>query len=389
MSDPSKYHTIASKPLTKSIDKKESLEVYYLYSMYELSLKSHEAESIHEFCRLVISMALEQLDFERIGILLLSDDLSTMQGTWGTDALGNIIDESHNTAPITDELIPIFEQVQDKGQIVVWQHTDIFDFDQNNSGSIEKLGKGWNAAFAFWMEDRPIGWIAADNMLKQKEFTPLQQQIFRMLGDLVGEFIRNQRQNQKINSLNYDLLEEREHLQELNQKLKHLTLHDELTGLHNRRYLFDAFELECSRASRDPDMISCLMIDIDHFKLVNDNYGHQFGDDTLVAVADCLRQSVRSYDILTRFGGEEFCIVMMVKNSEEVETITQRILENIYNIKLTFEERKVTISASLGVFSCPAKVECKLDKLIKQADLMLYQAKNNGRNRVEINQQEN
>ena len=384
MSAKSTYHTIASKPLSTAVTKEESLEVFYLYAMYELSIRAHHINSIHDFCKLVVFTAIDKLDFDRIGILLLNDDLTMMRGTWGVDVHGEVIDESSFSAPITDELVPILDQVRDRGQIIVWQDTDIVDFDTQHGG-IKQYGKGWNAGYAFWInDDHPIGWVAADNVRHQQPFSSLHQQLFRMLGDLVGDFIRNQTQQQKINSLNQQLQKEQQQLTELNEQLRTLSIRDELTGLYNRRFLFDTFNANCSRSTREGRIICCMMVDIDHFKSINDQYGHQQGDIALKAVAECLKNAIRPHDVLARFGGEEFCLILEIKQLHEASICAERIRAKIAAIECYHQTTRLPLTASFGVYACIPNANCNLDKLIQHADLMLYQAKHNGRNRIEV-----
>lgn len=183
------------------------------------------------------------------------------------------------------------------------------------------------------------------------------------------------RVNIKLEELNKELVES-------NKRFKELALKDSHTGLYNHRYLEDAVEAEFSRAKRYNYSLSVLMMDIDYFKSINDVYGHQFGDLVLKQFADQLTKVVRRYDIVIRFGGEEFIIILPRTNKVIVLMLAKRILNvvNLYN----FGDKKqiVKLRVSVAAASYPE------DKIIKGLDLVNYtdkalsKAKEDGGNRV-------
>jgi two-component system cell cycle response regulator len=173
-----------------------------------------------------------------------------------------------------------------------------------------------------------------------------------------------------------------------NEMLKYIGLTDSLTGVYNRRYIDRRLLEEIGRARRQAYRISCLYIDIDHFKAVNDSVGHQGGDEVLREVAVRIKAELRLSDALGRFGGEEFVVLLIDADLESATICAQRIRASIANapFELSSGER-LPISVSIGVatlddFERDHAIEGVAQQLVAHADTALYQAKENGRNQV-------
>jgi diguanylate cyclase (GGDEF)-like protein len=183
-------------------------------------------------------------------------------------------------------------------------------------------------------------------------------------------------------------LEERvaERTQELEhafEEIKRISITDPLTGCFNRRYMDQHLGEELARWERYPCELAVVMCDIDHFKRVNDQHGHQAGDRVLVAVAKILQGGLRQQiDWVARFGGEEFLLVLPQTGPEDAVLIAERIREAIENGVIHVEGCALQVSASFGVASCRAHQPESVDTLLARADGFLYQAKDAGRNRV-------
>lgn len=161
--------------------------------------------------------------------------------------------------------------------------------------------------------------------------------------------------------------------------IKNYSNRDYLTGLHNRRSLFETGEkLFASRCRGDIALVTA-MLDIDHFKSVNDAYGHEAGDAVLVAVSDFLRKRFRGSDVVCRFGGEEFCILAVNMQPGELDAVFEAIRADIAAMRVPFQGRNVSVTASIGVF---AGDEPTLEGMIREADRLLYEAKTGGRDQV-------
>ncbi len=174
-----------------------------------------------------------------------------------------------------------------------------------------------------------------------------------------------------------------DHLKEQNRKLEELSNTDALTSLANRRALMDALEKEFQRSTRTGQNLSLIMADIDHFKQINDTYGHQQGDVVLKVVAGVVRNQLRDYDIAARFGGEEFAVILPATDLSGALLVAERIREAVDGIKLGGSMNPLCLTISLGVSSRPGSEIVSVDTLIREADDALYRAKHAGRNRVE------
>ena len=173
---------------------------------------------------------------------------------------------------------------------------------------------------------------------------------------------------------------------QLRDNLREQAIRDPLTGLFNRRYMTEALDQSHSRAERTGTHIAIMMIDLDHFKLFNDNFGHDAGDHVLKAVSQVLIDSLRREDIACRYGGEEFCIVCPSTDEQQCLQIAERIGQGIRSLELNMNELSLgTVTTSIGIAIYPNHAKT-MDEVISIADDALYLAKKNGRDRVEIAQ---
>ncbi|MDA8133351.1 MAG: diguanylate cyclase [Desulfobacteraceae bacterium] len=166
-------------------------------------------------------------------------------------------------------------------------------------------------------------------------------------------------------------------------KLKELATIDELTGINNRRRFFNLSAVEILKAQRSGRPFSAMMIDLDHFKAVNDTYGHAAGDRVLAAAASALASGLRAGDIFGRYGGEEFTVFLPETLPETAAVIAQRLKERIEDLDIPEGPRSINITVSIGVAGIHSPNGEDLDSVLKLADTALYHAKNSGRNRVE------
>jgi diguanylate cyclase (GGDEF)-like protein/PAS domain S-box-containing protein len=167
--------------------------------------------------------------------------------------------------------------------------------------------------------------------------------------------------------------------------IEQISITDGLTHIFNRRYFNDIFPKMISSSKRKSELLGFILLDIDHFKQYNDNYGHQKGDDVLIQFAACLKKSLhRADDLVFRLGGEEFGVIFKANSKDKALLFANSIKSNIENLKIKHEYSSTSpyITASLGLV-CQNGIEIEdMDVMYKQADEMLYKAKANGRNQV-------
>lgn len=171
----------------------------------------------------------------------------------------------------------------------------------------------------------------------------------------------------------------------LNAKLERLASIDDLTELYNRRIFSECLLRDLARAEREKSPISLVLLDIDHFKQVNDTYGHQAGDDVLRAVARTVRAQIRAGDVAARYGGEEFAVILPSTDAAGAETLAERIRSAVEAATVETQGKSLRVTLSCGV-NALSGADCRAaaDALISGADTALYKAKDAGRNRVEI-----
>ena len=186
----------------------------------------------------------------------------------------------------------------------------------------------------------------------------------------------------RIKRLQEELHERERELLEANERLKHMSQTDALTGLDNRRHLEDRLREMFEHAKRLSEPFACVMCDLDRFKGVNDTYGHQAGDAVLKQFARILRHEVREIDRVGRYGGEEFMLLLPGTVLDAGVTFAERVRKQVETHTFTFGETSICRTASFGVSAWPHPRIVDCDGLMRAADDALYVAKESGRNRV-------
>ncbi len=192
-----------------------------------------------------------------------------------------------------------------------------------------------------------------------------------------GELLARVKVHLQIKSL-------QDELRTANSMLKQLSITDALTGIYNRRYFMENLEREFNRCKRYKDLFSVVLMDIDHFKVINDSYGHLFGDFVLKEVCAIALETLRSTDILARFGGEEFILLLPGTDSSGAVAMAERIRYLIEKNTFVQGSQSAKLTLSAGVASFPHEKSDSAEAIMKLADHALYSAKSKGRNRVVI-----
>jgi len=166
------------------------------------------------------------------------------------------------------------------------------------------------------------------------------------------------------------------------EHMENLATRDHLTKLYNRRRFLELAE----KSFEDHSPFSLFMLDVDHFKQINDRFGHPAGDKVLVQVADLVNDQLQDMGIIGRYGGEEFIGILPDRASDEATTLVETLCKSIEETPIKLAVENIQITASIGIVTCNGnnKNDCTVHDLIHRADEALYRAKNNGRNRVEI-----
>ena len=206
-------------------------------------------------------------------------------------------------------------------------------------------------------------------------------------------------ENLTVRALTYDYILTPLNRIELNVRLKALlktyetkkslvksAICDELTGLYNRKYLHHRLDAEISRAKRYGTPVSCLLIDIDYFKIVNDMYGYDWGDILLKKIAQMLSALVRKEDVLTRYGDEEFIVILPETTEQQARIFAERFRSDVEKMEFIpaneDERHQITISGGVSCYPCMEDVEEDANTLIRYAEHALYNAKQSGKNKI-------
>ena len=269
------------------------------------------------------------------------------------------------------------------GHIVDRKLTELFE-DIPQTWLQQKMNSVYllkNKAFTTW-EQRPF-------LFKFKSYRPItssaefmyQNVTFLPLTDIVGNVTQ-------ICMIIYDVTDvaiNKQAFQQANSKLKYLSHTDSLTQLNNQGYWRECCFREYKRHTRTQQPSSLIMLDIDHFKKVNDTYGHPFGDEVIREVANCLRKNMRETDVAGRYGGEEFTLILVDTDLKSARLVAERIRKAIEQVDFHYLGELVKVTASLGIAHITGNIP-DYQTWIKTADLGLYIAKNSGRNEIGVSE---
>ena len=197
------------------------------------------------------------------------------------------------------------------------------------------------------------------------------------------DITRRKQAEEALKSANEMLKLRVEEVEQLQAELREQALRDPLTGLYNRRYLSETLPREIQRAGRKHERLSVIICDIDHFKNINDTYGHRGGDRFLGEVAQLIAKSGRSSDIACRYGGEEFLLVWPGATLEDAVRRADQIRQKCSELVIEHEGREIRATISFGVATYPEHGK-EPEEIIVKADRALYLSKRGGRNRVTV-----
>ncbi|MCA9039857.1 MAG: diguanylate cyclase [Planctomycetaceae bacterium] len=180
--------------------------------------------------------------------------------------------------------------------------------------------------------------------------------------------------------------EEVKQLEQKNQELTEQAIRDVLTGVYNRKFFDESLQKEIARATRNATTIGVIFLDIDHFKNLNDTYGHQFGDEVLKHVASKLEKTLRTTDTLGRYGGEEFVALICQPTTKGITKVADRLREAVEGLKILFNDKPVPVTVSVGAcIAMPQRNAMKIgEQLVTEADAAMYDSKRNGRNQIHV-----
>jgi len=191
---------------------------------------------------------------------------------------------------------------------------------------------------------------------------------------------------ERILSLERSLKESNDSLKKALEEIKVLSITDPLTGAFNRRYMLEYMEIELKRSKRYNHSFAFIMCDLDHFKNVNDTYGHEAGDQVLIEFVKSLKEVIRDdLDLVFRYGGEEFAVVLPVTKISEAKILAERLRSHIEKKEIKLKNTTIQVTASFGIYGYEPSMsqDLTIKAIINAADSFMYRAKTRGRNRIE------
>ncbi|QID18653.1 GGDEF domain-containing protein [Nitrogeniibacter mangrovi] len=314
------------------------------------------------------------IPYNRMGCALLSADGRTLRSCWARADFGDVRLGTGFTASMANSSL---NQVIASGQPRILNDLDAHLRQHPDSHSTRlMLAEGIRSSLTCPLisQGKPVGFLFFSST-EPFTYQGVHQGLYLRIAAQLSAIIEKGRLYQELVEVNARLLATQDELQELATR-------DPLTGVFNRRGILDHLKAEYARARREGGPISLIIVDVDHFKKINDQYGHSTGDGVLWEIAQRLAGGVRQYNQLGRFGGEEFLIVMSNVECGQGPCIAERLCKLISAQPIEHEGLRldVTISAGLVHATDPATVACE-EALIRLADEALYEAKRAGRNR--------
>lgn len=354
----------------KCIEERERVMTLGLRAIVEEADELIACSDMDKFFKMAVEFARNKLGLERCAIFM--DDDGYMQGTYGTDRHGSTTDEHAQRFPKSKVWIQRskFLGPQDPRWFTIEE--PLYEW---NGEKIVEIGRGWIAVTPIQSVRKSVGIFVNDTVISKTPLDGAKQEILAFFCSLLGNIIERTRVEKERAVLNKELLKS-------NKKLQQLSVRDSHTGLYNHRYFMDIVEAEFDRAARNNSQLSVLMLDIDYFKSINDVYGHSFGDLVLKQLAIQLKKTVRTYDVVTRFGGEEFIIISPATDRARALVLAKRILDKINVYNFGNKEHTVKVKISIGVAAYPEDKVVNVRELIEFVDKILCKVKEYGGNRA-------
>jgi len=363
------------------IRKRQEQNIRMLHaSMVELS----RCMTVRDVCKSAVTFGINKLGIDRLAVFLTDDKCSYMQGTWGTDIQGNVVDESYYRSELIDDRTIVANARCSPNEVVFEESVPIYhDF--------HIVGFGWTAMTMLTSSSgEPIAFIAADNLIRRSPLTHQLREVIRMFASNLTEVLLRTRAQEAVHVLNETLEMEvkarTKELQQANEQLEIMAKMDPLTRLGNRRMLEGLLESICGAHSVKEETFALILVDIDHFGLYNNYYGHMQGDIALMRIGGILQQlAEQSNENFCRIGGEEFALLVVNQDEQQVRALSELIRSSIEREAIVHadNEARGVLTVSVGyTVTTIMRDDFNFDVLYNQADKALYTAKANGRNRI-------
>jgi len=340
-----------------------------LRKLLDIGRQLAENRNLSPLLESAINLAIDLLGGEFGYLVLVGDE--NLEFRVGLDKNGAHLQEPHEQISRT-----IFDEVIQSGKGIITEDA----LDNFDTASVLELQLRSVVCAPLISHGKILGAIYIENRTVSNIFDASDLELLEYFAAQAAVSIENASLNDDLEALVEARTAE---LAIANAKLQELAITDSLTGVFNRRHLFDLAKKEFARAKRSHNPISAIMLDLDHFKQINDQHGHLIGDRVLQVVAQCLRDNIREIDILGRYGGEEFTILLPDTDLSKAREIAERLHTLIGAQSVLVENESIRVTASLGVANAVDLNNISIEELLARADQALYIAKQAGRNQVE------
>lgn len=355
----------------------------------ELERKFNEANKLHEiseevtagvFLDDVLNRAYSSfrpvIPYDRMGCALLSDENKIATAYWGRTDAPNIRIRNGYSAPMAGSSL---QNIIETGQPRILNDLEAYLEEHPASSSTKLLvaeGMHSNLTCPLISQGKSVGFLFFTST-KKNTYQNIHQEVFLQIAGQISILVEKSRLYQQLYELNEKLLAAQ-------YELKHQAMHDALTGIYNHGAIVEHLEAQLARTTRHNQPISVIMIDVDHFKQFNDTYGHLAGDAMLKFVAARMKECLREYDYIGRYGGEEFLVVLGDADYETAVKTAERLNQVVERASVTFDGKLLAATISVGVAVAENCGIFNAAQIIAEADRELYKAKSNGRNRFEV-----
>jgi len=342
---------------TKIAESRQELDrqMHQLTILYDVSKALNYIEDLTKMLTLILDQAIQVIEAEK-GSLMLIDEKTDELEVRVVRGIDKLTEERIMRGEIKTTRIKRGEGIA--GKVLESGEVRVLNKIEENSGFLASKDSRVESILCVPLKiyNDVIGVINITNKKNGKKFNEEDIKIISALADQAAAAINSAR-------------------------LYEMAVTDSLTKLYIRRHFYNKLDDELRRSRRYGHKLSLLMVDIDHFKKLNDSYGHQAGDAVLVAIARLFRNTIRNTDIVGRYGGEEFCFILPETETSGAIVIAERLRQEVEKLQIPYENIILKTTISLGIATFPTQAH-KLEDLIKYADMALYHSKQAGRNRV-------
>ncbi|RUO61945.1 sensor domain-containing diguanylate cyclase [Pseudidiomarina insulisalsae] len=342
----------------------------YLISQISTSLINASPDEAAEHIEKALAVLGHDDDKDRCYVFLFSDDYAQMSNTHEWVRSG-ITAHKEDLQQVPADAMPwFFAHMQEAGRVLV---DDVHTLPPEAGGfQTELLREKIQSMMAvgMFLEGRLIGFVGCDLVQRQRNWSDDDVRRMQLIADMIANTVARHRAEEKLQQVQVEL-------RAANERLAQLANEDGLTGLSNRRGLDTAMDSELRRMQRNRQLLTVMMVDIDHFKELNDRHGHMIGDAALRGVAQELCHVLqRSGEVLGRFGGDEFLAICPQLTQQEAEQRAVTLMERVKNVNTA-----TPLTVSIGIYTFIPEPTTTPDEVLRAVDKAVYQAKHDGRNR--------